>query len=303
MAAAQLVKDMPPFNLDMGEDFTEYSERFGQFLLANSVGNADMKRAVFLSTVGAPAYKLLRGLLGAEVTTKSFDDLVKTLKEHLQPAPNVIAERFKFNKRDRKQGESVNSYIAELRKYSEHCAFGDGLNEYLRDRFVCGLNSQSIQQKLLAVKDLDLTRALEIARSFESSSKDAKLLGAPGAMVGSVHQTARVEENEEDCGGDCVLRLQHQTQRGAYRGAQRGSQRGGQRAQGLRDTRECYRCGNQGHISTSCPYSTYNCRRCGKTGHLEKRCRSEKSEVSKPAAIRKVCACSAQGNCGMNESD
>ena len=98
---------------------------------------------------------MLRGLLGVDVKTKTFDEIVAALKDHLQPAPNVIAERYKFNKRDRKHRETVNAYIAELRKYSEHCVFGMGLNEYLRNRLVCGLNNQPIQQKLLAVKELN----------------------------------------------------------------------------------------------------------------------------------------------------
>ena len=297
MANTQFVREMPPFDMENGEDFTEYSERFEQFLLANKINEAEMKRAVFLSTIGGPSYKLLRGLLGEEVKTTAFTDIVKALKDHLQPAPNVIAERYRFNKRDRKHGESVNAYIAELRKYSEHCAFGGSLNEYLRDRFVCGLNSQPIQQKLLAVNDLDLTKALEIARSFEAASRDAKLLGATGGVTG-IHQATRAEEEEPDC----VLRLQQQ---------QRG--RGQDARDNRSDKRECYRCGNQGHISTSCPYSTFNCRRCGKQGHLEKRCRSEKKEsgasvpaksgASKPAAIRKVCACTSHGCGGAREPD
>ena len=296
MATTQFVRDMPPFDMENGEDFTEYSERFEQFLLANRIGEDEMKRAVFLSTIGGPSYKLLRGLLGEEVKSKSFAEIVQALKDHLQPAPNVIAERYRFNKRDRKHGESVNAYIAELRKYSEHCAFGTSLNEYLRDRFVCGLNSQPIQQKLLAVKDLDLTKALEVARSFETASKDAKLLGATG--VTGIHQATRTDEVDQEG----VFRLQQQP---------RG--RGRDTREYRSDTRECYRCGNQGHISTTCPYSTSICRRCGKTGHLERRCRSEKKESgasvpaksgsSKPATIRTVCACTSHGCGGASEPE
>ena len=297
--AMQVVRDMPPFDVEGGEDFTEYSERFEQFLLANKIDAADMKRAVFLSTVGGPTYKLLRGLLGDDVKTKTFDEIVAALKDHLQPAPNVIAERYKFNKRDRKHGETVNAYIAELRKYSEHCAFGTGLNEYLRDRLVCGLNSQPIQQKLLAVKDLNLTKALDIARSFEAATKDAKLLGGAGTgSAGSVHHAAKVEGMEHE--QDCLHRLQQQQQRVRTKDSRDS-----------RDTRECYRCGNQGHISTTCRYSDYTCRRCGKQGHLERRCRGEKKETgtggaskqgaSKPAAIRTVCACTAHGDGGAGD--
>jgi hypothetical protein len=35
--ATPVVRDMPPFDLGGGEDFTEYSERFEQFMLANKI--------------------------------------------------------------------------------------------------------------------------------------------------------------------------------------------------------------------------------------------------------------------------
>ena len=98
------------------------------------------------------------------------------LKEHLNPTPNTIAERFYFYKRDRRTGESIHEYVAELRKMSEHCSFGETLNDYLRDHFVCCLNSRSIQQKLLTIKDFTLTSAVETANTYETAYKDAKAL-------------------------------------------------------------------------------------------------------------------------------
>jgi hypothetical protein len=97
--AAKMIGQMSEFELDKGEDFTEYSERFEQFLVANAIADVAIKRATFISTIGGPAYKLLRSLVGDSVKTKSLEDLVKALKDHLQPVPNVIAERFHFFKR------------------------------------------------------------------------------------------------------------------------------------------------------------------------------------------------------------
>ena len=51
---------MPPmssFDLEGGEDWTEYQERFEMFLIANAVDDDAKKRAVFLATLGAPGYK------------------------------------------------------------------------------------------------------------------------------------------------------------------------------------------------------------------------------------------------------
>ena len=271
MAAKVVVASMSEFNLENGEDWVEYSERFEMYLTANGIGEDAIKRAVLLSTIGGPTYKLLRSLVGDAIETTSFADLVKA---HLRPAPNVIAERFHFFKRDRKSGESVSDYITALRRLSEHCGFAAELNTYLRDRFVCGLNSEGIQQKLLTMKDLTLVKAVDTARSFESASRDAKLIRG-GNGVG-VHQANVVGESDE-----CVHKLVQATHG----------------KQPKQDLRECYRCGNRGHISTGCPYSSYTCRRCGKVGHLDKRCRSdEKKTPSKSASVRKVCVCAAHEN-------
>jgi hypothetical protein len=47
-----------------------------------------------------------------------------------------IAERFRFHKRKQLEGESINDYVAVLRKLAEHCDFGDRLADDLRDRLV-----------------------------------------------------------------------------------------------------------------------------------------------------------------------
>ena len=164
--AAKVVASISEFNLENGEDWVEYSERFEMYLLANQIGEDDIKRAVFLSSIGGPTYKLLRSLVGETIKTTSFKDLVKALKDHLHPVPNVIAERFNFFKRDRKSGESVSDYITELRRLSEHCGFAAELNTYLRDRFVCGLNSEAIQQKLLTAKELNSCKSIRNGSKF-----------------------------------------------------------------------------------------------------------------------------------------
>jgi len=94
--AANMVSSMSEFKMGE-EDWVEYSERFEQYLLANGVTDGDIQRAVFISTIGGTTYKLLHSLVGeGEVKTKSMADLSKALKEHLKPAPNEIAERFRF---------------------------------------------------------------------------------------------------------------------------------------------------------------------------------------------------------------
>ena len=53
----------------------------------------------------------------------------------LSPKPLLIAERFRFHKRDQIPGESVNQFMTTSRKLTEFCEFGNFLNKALRDRF------------------------------------------------------------------------------------------------------------------------------------------------------------------------
>ena len=65
-------------------------------------------------------------------------------------------------------GETVNAYVAELRKLTE---FGAYLNEALRDRFVCGITSEQIQRKLLSEAGLTLDKALKIGTQWKPQSR------------------------------------------------------------------------------------------------------------------------------------
>ena len=103
------------------------------------------------------------------------------MKDHLEPKPNVISQKCAFYKRDRRAGESVKGYIEELRKLSEHCDFRDKLDEKLRDKLVCGLNDQRIQQKLLSIREL--TTTVDNAVAMEEAVKSARELHGASCRV------------------------------------------------------------------------------------------------------------------------
>ena len=76
------------------------------------------------------------------------------MKEHYFPKPSVTMQRFAFNSRSRKQGESVATFVADLRRLSEYCEFGESLAAMLRDRLICGINNDRMQRRLLAESKL-----------------------------------------------------------------------------------------------------------------------------------------------------
>ena len=80
------------------EDWTQYVERLDQYFEANEITDEGKKRATFLTVVGGKTYSLLSNLLAPEKpSSQSYADLVRAVKEHIDPAPLVIAERFRFS--------------------------------------------------------------------------------------------------------------------------------------------------------------------------------------------------------------
>ena len=126
---------------DLTETWKSYTERVKQYFAANEIAN-EKKVPALLAMMGGKTYSLLRNLTTPDdPATKGLDDIVKLLENHLSPKPLVIAERFRFHKRDQHEGESVTVYVAELRKLSEHCDFKATLGDALRDRLVCGIKN------------------------------------------------------------------------------------------------------------------------------------------------------------------
>ena len=94
-------------------------------------------RAILLSVCGPSTYRLMRNLCTpSKPTEKSYSELVKLVTDYFNPTQSVIVQRFRFNSRYCKPGESIATFVAELCRLTEFCSFGGALAEMLRDRLV-----------------------------------------------------------------------------------------------------------------------------------------------------------------------
>lgn len=155
------------------EDWSQWYERLEFYFLANDI-DSERRPAVFLTLLGKDGYALLKNLLAptrpVEVT---LETMVSALKNHLQPATSVIAERFKFKECRQTSGQSVRAYVSVLKKASHYCEFGASLDSSLRDQFVWGLLGEGIKKKLLSESKLSFARAVELAQSQEAAAQHA----------------------------------------------------------------------------------------------------------------------------------
>ena len=214
------------------------------------------RNVILLSCCGTATYQVVKQLFApTKLSTLSYTEVSEKLSEHFAPKPTAVIQRCKFNSRVRLPGESVSTYCAELRKLAEFCDFGDRLPDMLRDRLVCGISDQRMQQQLLSEEGLNFKKAYELATRLES-----------------------VQKNTKELQQNLTVPVVHAMRDSSSSTRPKSSQR---RNQSPASLSSCYRCGGR-HHSSKCRFKEENCHYCGKKKHISRVCRSRLGSQRKP---------------------
>ena len=231
------------------ETFQNYAERLEMFFLANDVTD-NKKAAMLLSCIGAITYKLVRSLTHPELpSSKTYGELKEILISHLSPKPLEISERFRFHKRNQKDGESIQNYVVEIKKLSENCNFGNELDKTLSDRLVCGLKDSQIQKRLLQEEHLTFQKAFDKAVALEMASRDATDMHS-NFPVHAVHKSTHSSKST----------FNKSTNNNKFQ--------------------PCFSCGKRNHKRQDCFFRDSVCSSCKKKGHIKAVCKSRSTSTN-----------------------
>ena len=188
----------------------------------------------------------------ADKEVNKIDVLFSRFEDYCRSKQNVTLEQFKFNTRNQTADETVNQYVTALKLLARSCSFGVLEDELIRDRVVCGIVSERVQQRLLREQDLALEKAMSICQADEESQKQMKLLG----------------EEEPETGIHTVRRL-NPVRPSKDRSPER------ERVKHFEDKQWCDRCGLSHHRG-QCPAYGKRCFQCGGMNNFSKLCRTKK---------------------------
>lgn len=173
---------LEPFDLNSTQ-WPAYIRRVKQYIVLNEIKEG-LRVSLLITVVGEATYSLMCDLCSpAHPETKTFDELVKLVTDHLEPQRSEIAERHVFRLRRQNGSESLTEYLQNLKHLATTCNFGATLEENLRDQFVSGLANETMRSRIFAEKNIKYKEAVELALALEAAERHAEVSGATAAAA------------------------------------------------------------------------------------------------------------------------
>lgn len=250
---------------NLADAWSRWRQSFQNYLVA-SERNAkpeETKIAIFLNCIGDEGVSVFNSFTFDPVKVKEADgterlipvrvkleDVLKRFSDHCSPRKNVVYERSIFFRCFQKDGQSIDSYVTELKNLASSCEFGDQRESLIRDRVVLGIRDAAMTERLLREPDLSLSKATDFIRTAEISRLQMRnMMSSTGAHVNSV---SRVRHNEKPP-----------------------------------DSNRCRSCGRR-HLRGECPASGRTCFRCNAVGHFASVCRAGRFTGAQAREVREI---------------
>lgn len=277
------------FNGNIAEKWRIFEQEYDIFIAAaHSDKDARTRAFILLNLAGSEAIERERAFVYAPAVyagegenrrlvtrAESREDpecLKRKFRELCNPQTNITMERHKFNTRNQRPDETIESYVSDLKNKAASCRFGQLKEELIRDRLVCGITSDSMRKQLLRDSDLTLSKAIEMCQIYEQTDQHTKALSTPkqtAAKVDSLNHKIRKRQPQK-----------FKTKSGTERSATQSE------AQSITN---CKNCGGSHEAKRDkCPAYGQQCHKCKKRNHFQKCCRSSQTSGFKKRSVNHV---------------
>ena len=191
---------------------------------------------------------------------KHIDTFWTRWEQYVAPKSNFRLARFKFRTLKQESSESIDSFIRRARILAGECRY-ENVQEQLIDCLIFGCCHEHIQSKLLeSDHELNLDRALDIARTLEATRTQLNDIRNP---VSAVHAFKHKPSPR-------VSKPKYQPPANSPHSKDNGK-------------KTCRNCGLLHDFSSknNCPAYGTKCRGCGKPNHWKNMCRATQGSTGK----------------------
>lgn len=167
-----------PFDFSKPHEWTKWIRRFERFRQASNLTASSEENQVntLIYCMGDKADNVLRGLKLSDADQRQHTKVRDGFQSFFIVKKNVVYEHARFNMHKQKANETVNAFVTSLYALAEHCSYGTLHDELIRDRIVVGLADTRLLERMQMEKDLDLEKAINMARQSEEIKKQQNTL-------------------------------------------------------------------------------------------------------------------------------
>lgn len=275
---------------NVSENWKNFKRQLELFMTATELNakTSEVKAAVVLNLIGQDAIDVFDTFDLTAEQKKSYDEVLKAFDTFCKPKTNELYERYIFNKRDQKEGESFDSFLMDIKRLARTCEYKETEEMMLRDRIVFGIFNGKLRTKLLETQNLTYTMAVDKCRADEATHGFANDMNK-SATIDEVKRDG-VRKNPQPSQQQQQQQQQYKQNKKSHNG-RRGQQQQ-QRQMGQTQTNErqnrnqnnnnsvkmienCSRC-TYTHKINECPAYGKNCKKCSRPNHFSNACRDRK---------------------------
>lgn len=274
---------------NLSANWRMFYQNFEIFLIASNNNEKDdsVKVALLLNVIGQEGVDLFNTFNLTDAERKDLNTVKTKFQNHTTPKVNVTFERYVFNNRSQKEGETFDQYVIELRKIAKSCEFDNLRDSLLRDRIIIGIRNQHVREALLRTEDLTLDKAISYCQSAEiSQAQAAQMDCGQTSSVDAVNSKSRKYHQPYKSNFKQGSSF-HPKQSSAYHSKhsssashhkQSHSSYGNKQPTSSRSngSSNCIYCGTQ-HPPRNCPAYGVKCTKCKKSNHFAAMCKSARS--------------------------
>ena len=249
-----------PLSLEgnIAEDWRRFHQEFEIYMISTEKTEKkdEVKVALLLRCGGSELVDIFNTLPISEEEKKKYKDLVKGLKNHFEPKKYVTYERYMFNIRAQEEGESIDTFVTDLRKKAKNCNYGQLHDELVRDRIICGISDEILRGRLLRMDDPSLEEVINQCRTHEISEEHKRKFNA--TIQSDVKLVSTYSSNKSRQYRTSSQNRKDKVSPGSHT-----------------DVKSCKYCGYSHPFGRRfCPAVDQECHRCRRRGHFKTVCTS-----------------------------
>ncbi|XP_018406587.1 PREDICTED: uncharacterized protein LOC108782731 [Cyphomyrmex costatus] len=133
-----------------------------------------VQAASLMAAMGADAAIVYNSFNLTEEEATNTATIKARFAVHFAPTPSQPYVRLQFNNLRQTEGETFDSFLTKARTQINDCGYNQLADELLRDKIIFGVQSKTLQQRLLEEDNLTLGRTINMCRAWERASKQVE---------------------------------------------------------------------------------------------------------------------------------